>query len=56
MMKEKITIGTINERMKNIERVKKKIYERMVIRVWPIYFNFDFPPDLPEARSFCVGP
>lgn len=29
MMREKITIGTINERMKNIERVKKKIYERM---------------------------
>lgn len=55
MMREKITIGTINERMKNIERVKK-IYERRMIRVWPIYFNFVFPPDSPEARSFCVGP
>lgn len=60
MMREKITIGTINERMKNIERVKKKkkIYERMMILGFGqfIYFNFDFPPDLPEARSFCVGP
>lgn len=58
MMREKIPkIGTINERMKNIERVKKKkIYERMMIRVWPMYFNFVFPPDLPDARSFCAGP